>query len=98
MCTHRHLHGRDRRRQLGNRSSGASLSAVLRCRSGVEQKRTQVMQDEVVDKAAVHDDPARSSSKADEPVALEEKERAADSGGLSCNVVVSGALSQCEQG
>ncbi|CAE7664793.1 unnamed protein product [Symbiodinium sp. CCMP2456] len=39
-----------------------------------------VMQDEVADKAAAHDDPARSSSKADEPVALKEKEQPATPG------------------
>ena len=46
------------------------------------------MQDEAADKAAAHDESARSSSKADEPVELKSKERAPtpDSGGLSCCV------------
>jgi len=43
----------------------------------------KVMQDEAADKAAAHDESARSSSKADEPVELKSKERAPtpDSGG-----------------
>ncbi|CAE7249632.1 DODA [Symbiodinium sp. KB8] len=61
--------------------TGTSMAETA---DGSSATAAAVMQDEVVDKAAVHDDPARSSSKADEPVALEEKERAADSGGEVC--------------